>query len=138
MQHRLLISGQRSSFTTLSFHDESKQLNILAEYEAPSNASWVEPWSCKDNLTKSIGLSEGEDTGLLYTFEIDHEKQKCRITGQQPTRGAPAHCECWPSCLVGVATTDLVTVITLHDQSALALATVRASRLPAQERLLIL
>ncbi|KAL4901550.1 hypothetical protein BDW74DRAFT_170019 [Aspergillus multicolor] len=105
MQHKLLVSGDRASFTTLSLDLTKKELNILAEYPAPYNASWVEPVSSQGSIDRSIGLSEGDESGLLYTFEIDHNAKTYSITSQQATLGAPGH------------------FITLCDGSALALAT---------------
>lgn len=127
MPYRLLLSGQRSCFTSVAFDEKTKKLDILADYQAPYNASWVEPWASNDSLTQLIGLSEGDDSGLLYTFEIDHSRASCRITSQQPTRGAPAHCKQWETSLPGVFADLETEVITLQDKSALALATVSIS-----------
>ena len=93
MKRHLLISGDRSCFTTLSFDPKKEELILVANYPAPYNASWVEPSSSRGDVDRLIGLSEGEESGLLYTFEIDHSQKTCSITSQQPTLGAPAHCE---------------------------------------------
>ena len=90
---RLLISGDRPHFTTLSFNPRTSTLSIDANYPGPYNASWVEPASSVVGVDRLIGLSEGEDAGLLFTFEINHAKKTFTITSQQPTLGAPAHCE---------------------------------------------
>lgn len=92
MAYRLLVSGDRSSFTILAFDPATTTLRSTADYTAPYNASWVEPVSSHSNIDSLIGLSEGDDAGLLYSFEIDHTRKTCRITSQQPTLGAPAHC----------------------------------------------
>lgn len=93
MIQRLLVSGDRSTFTTLAFDPDKKKLSILGEYAAPFNASWIEPVSYRGQVDGLVGLSEGDDSGLLYSFEIDHARSTCKITSQQPTLGAPAHCE---------------------------------------------
>ncbi|SPO00334.1 uncharacterized protein DNG_03179 [Cephalotrichum gorgonifer] len=105
MKRTLLISGERADFTTLSLDLDKKKLSLVANYPAPSNASWVEPSSSHGDVDRLIGLSEIEESGLLYTFEIDHAQKTCRITSQQPTLGAPGH------------------FITLRDRSALAIVT---------------
>ncbi|OJJ02458.1 hypothetical protein ASPVEDRAFT_151102 [Aspergillus versicolor CBS 583.65] len=105
MSYKLLVSGERANFTTLALDVDKKELRLLANYPAPHNASWVEPCKSQGSTDRLIGLSEGEEAGLLYTFEVDHEREACRITSQQPTLGAPGH------------------FITLRDGSAFALAT---------------
>ncbi|KAL4812325.1 Lactonase, 7-bladed beta-propeller-domain-containing protein [Aspergillus spinulosporus] len=105
MSHRLLVSGDRPTFTTLALDVAKKELCLLADYPAPFNASWVEPVASQGSVDSLVGLSEGTESGLLYTFEIDHAHKACRTTSQQQTRGAPAH------------------FITLRDRSAIALAT---------------
>lgn len=90
---KVLVAGDRATFTTLSFDPEQKQLNVLADYTAPYNASWVEPLASSDGRDVLLGLSEGDESGSLYSFEIDHDKRKLLITSQQPTLAAPAHCE---------------------------------------------
>ncbi|KAM5344355.1 hypothetical protein ACJ41O_012892 [Fusarium nematophilum] len=101
----LLISGNRANFTTLTFHLDKKELSVVANYPAPENVSWVEPSSSHGGVDRLVGLSEGTESGLLYTFEINHAQKTCKLTSQRPTLGAPAH------------------FITLHDESALALGT---------------
>lgn len=93
MKRTLLISGHRANFTVLSFDSEKAELTAVANYPSPFNASWVEPFFSRRAVDSLIGLSEGIEDGLLYTFEIDHAKKSCRITSQQPTLGAPAHCK---------------------------------------------
>ncbi|RAH72504.1 putative isomerase YbhE [Aspergillus aculeatinus CBS 121060] len=105
MHYKLLLSGDRADFTTLAFDLDKKKLSILANYAAPYNASWVEPVSSQGSVDQLLGLSEGDDAGLLYSFEVDHAHKACKITSQQPTLGAPGH------------------FLTLRDRSALALAT---------------
>lgn len=92
MQYRLLLAGDRADFTTLEFDQKRGKLSILANYAAPFNASWVELSSSQRGLDQLVGLSEGAESGLLYTFEIDHLKKDCTITSQLPTLGAPGHC----------------------------------------------
>ncbi|RSL70402.1 hypothetical protein CEP53_001838 [Fusarium sp. AF-6] len=105
MQLMLLLSGDRANFTTVAVDLEKGELKVLANYPAPYNVSWAEPVSSHGNIDRLVGLSEGEEAGLLFTFEIDHAHKTCRITSQQPTLGAPAH------------------IITLQDKSALAIGT---------------
>ncbi|OAL44456.1 putative isomerase YbhE [Pyrenochaeta sp. DS3sAY3a] len=105
MKRRILLSGDRSEFTTLEFDDVKGSLNILAHYSAPYNASWVERSSSYGEVDGLVGLSEGEDAGLLYTFEINHSQKASIITSCLPTLGAPGH------------------FATLHDDSAIALIT---------------
>lgn len=93
MKHTVLISGKRAGLTTLSFDPEKKQLDLVANYAGPFNVSWVEPSSSLGDISRLVGLSEGKESGLIYTFEIDHAKQACKTTSQRPTLGAPAHCE---------------------------------------------
>lgn len=92
MQYRLLVSGDRDHFTTLDFDPSMKQLSILADYPAPFNASWVDPISSHSDIDYLFGLSEGEEAGSLYSFGINHTRGSCRVTSEQPTLGAPAHC----------------------------------------------
>ncbi|KAL4736404.1 Lactonase, 7-bladed beta-propeller-domain-containing protein [Aspergillus similis] len=105
MRYRLLLSGDRATFTTLALDVARKELRPLADYPAPFNASWVEPAASQGSVDHLVGLSEGTESGLLYTFEIDHAQKACRTISQQQTRGAPAH------------------FITLRDRSAIVLAT---------------
>ncbi|RSL45008.1 hypothetical protein CEP54_014454 [Fusarium duplospermum] len=105
MKPKLLLSGDRANFTTVAVDLEKGELKVLASHPAPYNVSWAEPVSSHENIHRLVGLSEGEESGLLFTFEIDHVQGTCRITSQQPTLGAPAH------------------IITLKDKSALAIGT---------------
>ncbi|CAG9957142.1 unnamed protein product [Clonostachys rosea f. rosea IK726] len=105
MSYTILLSGDRANFTTVSFDANQKKLAVTANYPSPFNASWVEPSSSLGPIDRLIGLSEGIESGSLYTFEIDHQQKTCKITSLQTTLGAPAH------------------FITLHDKSALALGT---------------
>ncbi|KIV98823.1 uncharacterized protein PV09_09436 [Verruconis gallopava] len=105
MFHKLLVSGDRADFTLLAFNPVNNELGVIANYKAPFNASWVEVSASTHDIDHLIGLSEGDESGLLYTFKIDHVRNTCEITSQQPTLGAPAH------------------FITLRDNSAVALAT---------------
>ncbi|RMJ05056.1 hypothetical protein CDV36_014277 [Fusarium kuroshium] len=105
MGPKLLLSGDRANFTTVAVDLEKGELKVLANYLAPYNVSWAEPVSSHGNIDRLVGLSEGEESGLLFSFEIDHAHETCRITSQQPTLGAPAH------------------IITLRDKSALAIGT---------------
>lgn len=127
MKRTLLISGQRANFTTLCLDVDKGELSILAEYPAPFNVSWVEPWSSHGDVDRLVGLSEGTESGLLYTFQIDHARKSCNITSQKSTLGDPAHCkfECLPGPIVfGIGIHIYWTVGTLRDRSALALSTV--------------
>ncbi|KAJ0104375.1 hypothetical protein J7T55_011159 [Diaporthe amygdali] len=110
MKRTLLISGKRANFTTLALDVNKKDLSIVADYPGPFNVSWVEPSSSHGDVDRLVGLSEGDDSGLLYTFEIDHAQKICNITSEKSTTGAPAH------------------FITLRDRSALALSTVLEDR----------
>ncbi|VUC36504.1 unnamed protein product [Clonostachys rosea] len=105
MSYTIILSGDRSSFTTVSFDANQKKLAVTADYPSPPNASWVEPSSSLGPINRLVGLSEGLESGSLYTFEIDHQKKTCKITSQKTTLGAPAH------------------FITLRDNPALALGT---------------
>lgn len=96
MHCKLLLSGDRADFTTLALDLDKKKLSILANYAAPYNASWIEPVSSQGSVDQLLGLSEGDDAGLLYSFEVDHAHKACKITSQQPTLGAPGHCESCP------------------------------------------
>lgn len=100
MEQRILVSGERDNFTTLAFNSDQRRLSILANYEAPYNASWVELSSSEGGTDHLIGLSEGFESGLLYTFEIDHIEKTCKITSKQETLGAPAHCKSAPSTVI--------------------------------------
>ena len=91
MTHKLLISGGRDNFDVLIFDSNAGTLELSHSYPAPFNASWTEPIISQGDVDSLLGLSEGDDAGLIYTFEIDHEKKRCNITSQQPTLGAPAH-----------------------------------------------
>ncbi|KAL1856425.1 hypothetical protein VTK73DRAFT_8282 [Phialemonium thermophilum] len=105
MAHRLLLSGDRKTFTTVNFDAEKKSLTVLADYTAPPDVSWVEPTSSSGDVDRLVGLSEQTGEGELFTFDIDHGRKTCSFTSKKKTLGAPAH------------------FITLHDESALALAT---------------
>lgn len=89
---KLLLSGERENFTVVSFEPEQRTISVDAQYPAPFNASWIEPQRVNGQVDQLIGLSEGEEAGLVYTFEIDHGTKTSRITSQQFTLGAPAHC----------------------------------------------
>ncbi|KAF2675736.1 putative isomerase YbhE [Lentithecium fluviatile CBS 122367] len=91
MKRRLHVSGNRTEFTTLELNLSKKELHVLANYAAPHNASWIETSSLNGNIDGFIGLSEGDDAGLLYTFEIDHDQKTCTMTSCLPTLGAPGH-----------------------------------------------
>jgi hypothetical protein len=93
MKRTLLISGERADFTTLALDLDRKELSVLANYPGFFNVSWVERSSSQGSIDRLIGLSEGLERGLLYSFEIDHAGKTCKTTSQQPTLGAPAHCE---------------------------------------------
>ncbi|KAI6750447.1 hypothetical protein HG530_014728 [Fusarium avenaceum] len=93
MRPSLLLSGDRADFTTLSVDFEKGEIKIVANYPAPENVSWVEPESSSGSVDRLVALSEGEEYGLLFTLEIDHSQKTCNITSQQPTLGAPAHCD---------------------------------------------
>lgn len=93
MKRTLLISGQRANFTTLVLDVDKGELSPVADYPGPFNVSWVEPSSSQGGVDRLVGLSEGDESGLLYTFEIDHAQKTCNITSQKSTLGAPAHCE---------------------------------------------
>lgn len=92
MKRTLLISGNRADFTVLEVDLDEKALTVVSNFPAPFNVSWVERASSQGWLDHLIGLSEGTESGLLYTFDIDHAQKSCQITSQQPTLGAPAHC----------------------------------------------
>lgn len=93
MKRKLLISGDRTEFTTLEFDDSKLDLHVLGNYKAPHNASWIERISTNGNIDQLIGLSEGDERGLLYSFEVDHIHRTCTITSCLPTLGAPGHCK---------------------------------------------
>ena len=93
MERTLLLSGKRADFTTLTLDLNKKELRVNANYPAPPNSSWIEPSSSHRGVDRLIGLSETKNPGLLYTFEIDHANKSCKITSQQPTLDAPAHCK---------------------------------------------
>lgn len=127
MKRKLLISGERADFTTLAFDEDKAELRILANYPAPFNASWVELSSSKGGIDCLVGLSEGFESGSLYTFKIDHEHQTCTTTSSQPTLGAPAHCKYTSGRSILHCHHTKFAVATLRDQSAIALATVSES-----------
>lgn len=91
MKPMLLLSGDRADFTTVAVDLDKGELKVLANYPAPYNVSWAEPVSSHGTIDRLVGLSEGEESGLLFSFEVDHAQETCRITSQQPTLGAPAH-----------------------------------------------
>lgn len=93
MERKILLSGDRDDFTVVAFDTDKQTLRVIANHPAPANASWIEPESEYGGVARFVGLSEGKADGLLYTFEIDHAKNTCKITSQQPTLGNPAHCE---------------------------------------------
>lgn len=125
MKPTLLLSGKRADFTTVALDLDKKELSIVANYPGPFNASWIEPSSSSGDVDRLIGISEDQPSGLLYTFEIDHAHKTCKITSQQPTLAAPAHCKQEKSLLSPMDLLIFVlTVVTLQDKSALALATV--------------
>jgi len=101
----LLLSGERSNLTVVEFDTDSHKLAVTAEYPAPFNVSWTEPLPSEEKLDHLVGLSEGEESGLIFTFDIDHGINTCEITRQQETLGAPAHLQL------------------LYDQSAFAVGT---------------
>lgn len=92
MKNTILLSGDRANYSVLSFDTEKQELNVVASYPAPYNVSWAERESTRGQVDRFVGLSEGEEAGLLYTFEIDHVNNACQITSQQESLGAPAHC----------------------------------------------
>lgn len=94
MKQKLLVSGQRANLTTLVLDVDKGCLSTTAEYPGPFNVSWIEPSSSHGDIDRLIGLSEGTESGLLYTFEIDHRQKTFTFTSQKPTLGAPAHCKC--------------------------------------------
>lgn len=125
MKSKLLISGERPNFTILEIDLAKKALYIVAHYAAPFNSSWIELSSSKGDIDFLIGLSEGVESGLLYTFEVDHGRKAFKITSQQPTLGAPGHCEFSnPYYSLGSGINTARVVITLRDNSGLALGTV--------------
>ena len=91
MTRRLLLSGEREDFTILAF--VADQLTVRSHHKAPFNVSWTEHVCSVDGIDHFIGLSEGEESGLVFTFIIDVDNEECIITSQQPTLGAPAHCQ---------------------------------------------
>lgn len=90
---KLLVSGDRADFTTLEFDTENRELRFLTNYAAPHNASWTEISCSHKSIDYLVGISEEDESGLLYTFQIDHDQQSYQITSQQQTPAAPAHCE---------------------------------------------
>lgn len=105
MRPKLLVSGDRRNFTTLSLDTLRGKLSVVANYAALPNASWVELSSRHGDLDRFIGVSEHGYIGSLYTFEIDHAWKTIKITSDRFTREGPVH------------------FITLKDRSAIALAT---------------
>lgn len=93
MARRLLLSGDRADFTVLRLDTERESLSVEGSYEAPHNASWIEPVFSEGDVSGFVGLSEGDDEGLLYTFVNDDNERTCVITSNQQTSGAPAHCK---------------------------------------------
>ncbi|KAH7002992.1 Lactonase, 7-bladed beta-propeller-domain-containing protein [Fusarium venenatum] len=91
MKPSLLLSGDRANFTTLAVDLQKGEIKIVADYRAPESVSWIELESSNGDVDRLIALSEGEESGLLFTFELNHSKKTCIITSQQPTLGAPAH-----------------------------------------------
>ncbi|OTB04028.1 hypothetical protein M426DRAFT_262522 [Hypoxylon sp. CI-4A] len=105
MDRKLLVVGDDGFFTVLNFDPGKKELDITVPFQAADNVSWVEPVSSQGGIHRLVGLSEGDDAGLLHSFEINLTQSNCRLTGQKSTLGAPVH------------------LVTLRDQSALAVAT---------------
>ncbi|ODO10048.1 hypothetical protein I350_02273 [Cryptococcus amylolentus CBS 6273] len=106
-KRRLLISGDRSTFTTLQFDPVRRSLQVKHDYPAPYNCSWLEisPFARENGAAwdKLFALSEGQEVGEVFTFELHGEELE--ITSRAPTLGAPAQFQ------------------VLSDRSALALAT---------------
>jgi 6-phosphogluconolactonase (cycloisomerase 2 family) len=100
IMRRLLISGDRANFTTLEFDTTNSELRILADYAAPCNASWTERSCSQGGVDHLIGISEDEKSALVYTFQIDHDQQSCKITSQQETSAGPCHCKFSLPCFV--------------------------------------
>lgn len=93
MSRTLLLSGDRAEFSALCFDTKTKKVILLGSYAAPKNASWVEFLSSQGDTKHFIGLSETEDLGWLYSFEINEVQKTCQITSREPTSGDPAHCK---------------------------------------------
>lgn len=95
MGYRLIASGDRPSFTVLEFDPVQSALKLEHNYPAPHNCSWLEksPFRQESDGTvdKLFALSEGDEKGELFTFELDGKDVK--ITSREPTLGAPAQCE---------------------------------------------
>ncbi|KIR29558.1 hypothetical protein I309_01627 [Cryptococcus deuterogattii LA55] len=92
MGYRLIASGDRPTFTVLKFDPAHSALNLERNYPAPYNCSWLEksPFRQQSDsaVDKLFGLSEGDEKGELFTFELDGKGIK--ITSREPTLGAPA------------------------------------------------
>lgn len=93
MAHKILVSGERANFTVLEFDSQTRNVVPIEDHVAPFNASWIEMSKTDGQIDRLFGLSEGEDSGLLYTFDVDHGQGTCQITSERPTLGAPAHCK---------------------------------------------
>lgn len=95
MGYRLIASGDRPSFTVIEFDPAQSALKLEHNYPAPHNCSWLEksPFRQENDGTvdKLFALSEGDEKGELFTFELHGEDVK--ITSREPTLGAPAQCE---------------------------------------------
>nr|KIR46978.1 hypothetical protein I312_03874 [Cryptococcus bacillisporus CA1280] len=93
MGYRLIASGDRPTFTVLEFDPAHSALKLERNYPAPYNCSWLEksPFRQQSDGTvdKLFALSEGDEKGELFTFELDGKDIK--ITSREPTLGAPAH-----------------------------------------------
>ncbi|WVQ89383.1 hypothetical protein IAS59_003140 [Cryptococcus gattii] len=92
MGYRLIVSGDRPTFTVLEFDPAHSALKVERNYPAPYNCSWLEksPFRQQSDsaVDKLFALSEGEEKGELFTFELDGKDIK--ITSREPTLGAPA------------------------------------------------
>ncbi|EAL20712.1 hypothetical protein CNBE0770 [Cryptococcus deneoformans B-3501A] len=92
MGYRLIASGDRPSFTVIEFDPAQSALKLEHNYPAPHNCSWLEksPFRQENDGTvdKLFALSEGDEKGELFTFELHGEDVK--ITSREPTLGAPA------------------------------------------------
>lgn len=95
MGYRLIVSGDRPTFTVLEFDPAHSALKVERNYPAPYNCSWLEksPFRQQSDgaVDKLFALSEGEEKGELFTFQLDGKNIK--ITSREPTLGAPAQCE---------------------------------------------
>ncbi|OXC67696.1 hypothetical protein AYX13_03782 [Cryptococcus neoformans] len=92
MGYRLIASGDRPSFTVLEFDPAQSALKLEHNYPAPHNCSWLEKSPFRQGgdstVDKLFALSEGDEKGELFTFELDGKD--VTITSREPTLGAPA------------------------------------------------